>query len=450
MSTGQRAHHPEAKGGLISSVLPGSIADRAGLRPGDLLQAINGHALRDLIDFRYYGADEMLALTVERDERRHNLEIERDYGQGLGLEFVQPLFDGIRRCNNHCPFCFVRQMPEGLRPSLYILDDDYRYSFLSGSFVTLTNLSGEDWLRIGEQRLSPLFVSVHATDLVTRRRILGNPSAPDILAQLRRLGGMGIQVHGQIVVWPGVNDGAVLRRSIEDLASLWPTVLTLAIVPVGLTRYHRGKVRLLCPTGAANILEMADSFIRCFRRRFGRTWLYPSDEIYLLAGRPVPESAFYDDHAQRENGVGLVRALLDDWAQNGSVAQKSAASVERATIVCGELIAPFLLRMATDLASVAGTQVRVVPVVNRFFGESVTVSGLLTGQDVLATLVGRNLGQRLFLPRVMFDAEGRRTLDGFTPRDITDHLGVTTILASKMSEVIAALQSAGRRCMPGR
>ena len=449
MSTGQRAHHPEARGGLISSVLSGSIADRAGLRPGDLLQAINGHALRDLIDFRYYGADEMLVLTVERDERRHNLEIERDYGQSLGLEFAQPLFDGIRRCNNHCPFCFVRQMPRGLRPSLYILDDDYRYSFLSGSFVTLTNLSGEDWLRIGEQRLSPLFVSVHATDLATRRRILGNASAPDVLAQLRRLGGMGIQVHGQIVVWPGVNDGAVLRRSIEDLASLWPTVLTLAIVPVGLTRYHRGKVRLLCPTGAANILDMADSFIRCFRRRFGRTWLYPSDEIYSLAGRPVPGSAFYDDHAQRENGVGLVRALLDDWAQRGSVAQKSAASVDRATIVCGELIAPFLLRMATDLASAAGTQLGVVPVTNRFFGDSVTVSGLLTGQDVLATLVGRNLGQRLFLPRVMFDAEGRRTLDGFTLRDITDHLGVPTILASRMSEVIAALQSAGRRCTPG-
>jgi len=450
MSTGQRAHDPEAKGGLISAVLAGSIADRAGLRPGDLLQAINGHALRDLIDYRYYGADEMLVLTVERDDQRHDLEIERDYGQGLGLEFAQPLFDGIRRCNNHCPFCFVRQMPKGLRPSLYILDDDYRYSFLSGSFVTLTNLSGEDWLRIGEQHLSPLFVSVHATDLGTRRRILGNPSAPDILAQLRRLGGMGIQVHGQIVVWPGVNDGAVLRRSIEDLASLWPTLLTLAIVPVGLTRYHRGEVRLLCLTGAANILDMADSFIRCFRRRFGRTWLYPSDEIYLLAGRSVPGSAFYDDDAQRENGVGLVRTLLDDWAQTGSVAQKGAPCVDRATIVCGQLIAPFLLRMATDLTSVAGTQLEVVSVVNRFFGESVTVSGLLTGQDVLATLVGRNLGQRLFLPRVMFDAEGHQTLDGFTPKDITDHLGVPTILASRMSEVIAALQSADRRRTPGR
>ena len=331
-------------------------------------------------------------------------------------------------------------MPKGLRPSLYIRDDDYRCSFLLGNFVTLTNLSEQDWHRIGEQHLSPLFVSIHATNLKTRRHMLGNPAAPDIMAELRRLGGMGIQVHGQIVIWPGVNDGPILRRSIEDLASLWPTVLTLAIVPVGLSRHHRGQVGSLSPGGAARILDMAGSHTRRFKRRFAHTWLYPSDEIYLLAGRPVPGIAFYDDDAQRENGVGLVRALLDDWRQARRSLRRGMFPVDRATLVCGELIAPFLLSMAAKLTAVSRTEFEVVPVVNRFFGETVTVSGLLTAQDVLATLSGRDLGQRVFLPRAMFDAQGRVTLDDLTPEDITERLGVPTALVSEMSQVLSAFQ----------
>jgi len=439
MDISQRPPCPKTEGGVISSLLPGGVGDRAGLEPGDVLCAINGHVLRDVIDCRYYGADEALALGVERDGQRYSPEVNRHYGQRLGIEFAQPLFDGMRQCNNHCPFCFIAQMPRGLRSSLYVRDDDYRCSFLLGNFVTLTNLTEQDWHRIGEQHLGPLFVSIHATDLATRRRMLANPKAPDIVDQLRRLGDMGIQIHGQIVIWPGVNDGTILRRSIEDLASLWPTVLTLAIVPVGLTRYHRAGVELLSPDGAADILEMAECYIRRSKRRFGQTWLYPSDEIYLLAGRPVPGSRFYDDDAQRENGVGLVRTLLDDWEETRRALHGNMAFVHRVTLVCGELVGPFLLRMAAEWTAISRTDFKVVPVVNRFFGESVTVSGLLTGRDVTSTLAGCDLGECVFLPRAMFDAEGRLTLDDFTADDIGERLGVPTTLASKMSEVVAAL-----------
>lgn len=426
-------------GGLVSSVLPGSLADEAGLAPGDLLIAINGHVLRDVIDYGYHASDDELVLQVERLGQHVCFEIPRDYERALGLEFAEPVFDRMRRCNNRCPFCFVGQLPKGMRPTLYVRDDDYRYSFLAGNFVTLTNLSDDDWQRMSQQRLSPLYVSIHATDLAVRRGMLGNPSAPDILAQLRRLGQAGIDVHGQIVVVPGVNDGEMLGRSVEELADLWPTVRSLAIVPVGLTRHHRGGLRLLRPDEAGEILDMADERVEGFRRRMGRSWLYPSDELYLLAGRPLPQAAFYDQEAQRENGVGLVRSLLDDWERARGLVDGSTAQVLRVTLVCGQLIAPFLRRMATELSALSGVEVRVVPVVNRFFGNSVTVSGLLTGQDVLAALAGVELGQGVFVPRAMFDASRRVTLDDVTLADLTQRLGVATTLVSTMSEVVSAL-----------
>lgn len=431
-----------ATGGVIAAVRPGSIGAEVGLEPGDVLLSINGHPLRDVIDYRYYGAEERLRLVVQRGDERHRLEIERDYDEELGLEFVEPLFDGLRRCNNRCPFCFVRQMPQGLRPSLYLHDDDYRYSFLLGNFITLTNLTERDWRRIGEQRLSPLYVSIHATDPEVRRRVLGNPCAPDVMAQLRRLGEMGIAVHGQIVIWPGVNDGAVLARSIEELLALWPTLRTLALVPVGLTRYHDARVRLLRADEAATVLALADEYAPQAHQRTGRTWLYPSDELYLLAGRSLPAARFYDDDAQRENGVGLVRALLDDWRAARRRAQPAPQGVARITLACGTLIASILDELAAELAMRTGIEAQVVPVVNRLFGESVTVSGLLCGADVLAALAGRELGQVVFLPRAMFDAAGRLTLDDMTPAELSARLGVRTVAASTLGEVLAFLAGA--------
>ena len=424
------------EGGLVVSVTPGSVGDEIGLEQGDRLVSINGHTLRDIIDYRYHSTEEELTLVVERAGERHTLKVERDYDEDLGLEFAEPVFDGIRLCDNRCPFCFVRQMPRGMRRTLYVRDDDYRYSFLLGNFCTLTNLSDEDWRRIDEQRLSPLYVSIHATDPDVRRQVLGNPDAPDIRDQLSRLRDLRIEVHGQIVLSPGVNDGAVLRQSVEELLGYWPSVRTLALVPVGLTRYHRKDVRAMTPTEAVQVLELADSLDAHLRHTTGRTWLYPSDELFLLAGRSVPPRLFYDDEdAQRENGVGLVREFLDDWARVRVRYSARGSGLRHATLVCGTLIAPILEQMAAE-ASQLGIRLDCVPVTNQLLGESVTVSGLLAGEDVMGVLRGRQLGQRVFLPRAMFDAEGIVTLDDLTSDEITSRLGAPVELVHNMSEVL--------------
>jgi len=426
-------------GGLVSAVRPGAIAEEMGIEPGDRIVSINGHRLRDVIDYQFYRADEQLTLVVERSGLEHTLEIDRDYDEELGLEFCEPLFDGLVECQNRCPFCFVQQMPKGMRRTLYIRDDDYRYSFLLGNYVTLTNLGDKDWRRIGEQRLTPLYVSIHATDLNVRRRVLGNPTAPDIVEQIERLGSMGIDVHGQVVISPGVNDGPELQRTIAESLALWPTIQTLAVVPVGITRFHRSRIRTLDPSDASSALDTVQAISSRARGRTGGTWLYPSDELYLLAGRPIPDSSHYDSEAQWENGVGMVRALLDDWTSlQGGLKQRVGATP--ITLVCGTLVAPILDPMAKDLGRRLGADVRVVPVPNAFFGDTVTVSGLLTAVDVLSRLSNvRPLGH-VYLPRAMFDAAGYLTLDDVSLDDVRSRLGAPVSLVESMSQVVAALE----------
>ncbi|MBC7251726.1 MAG: DUF512 domain-containing protein [Anaerolineae bacterium] len=430
-------------GGVIAEVKPGSIAAELGLRAGDEVLAINGRPLRDVIDYQFYSAEEALEVLVRHQGEEVLFEIERDYGEDLGIEFTAHTFDGIRTCDNHCPFCYLKGMPPGLRASLYIPDDDYRLSFLFGNFVTLTNLDEKDWQRLAEQRLSPLYVSVHATDVALRRRLLGNAAAPDVLEQLRRLRDLGVQVHTQIVLVPGLNDGAALERSVTDLASLYPAVQSIAVVPVGLTRYHRGRMRLYTAAEARDVLVRIASWQADFRRRQGVRLVYAADEWYLLAGQPVPAAGEYDGFPQLENGVGLVRRFLDEWRD---VAAGGKRAVPRRpdgcgslTVVCGILIAPLLARVADELAALSGATVKVVPVVNAFFGETVTVSGLLVGRDVIAALQGRHLGDGVLLPRVMFDAEGRRTLDGLGLEDFREALGLPVEMAGTPSELWRAL-----------
>jgi putative radical SAM enzyme (TIGR03279 family) len=440
-------------GGVIASVEPGSIAEEVGLRAGDEVMAINGHPLRDVIDYRFYGAEESLEILVRQDGAEAIYEIERDYDDDLGIEFTAPTFDGLRTCDNHCPFCYLKGMPPGLRPSLYVPDDDYRLSFLFGNFVTLTNLDESDWDRLAEQRLGPLYVSVHSTDLSLRRRLLGNSSAPDVLAQLQRLAELGIQVHAQIVLVPGWNDGEHLSRSVADLAALHPAVQSIAVVPVGLTRYQRGRLRLYIPNEAREVLAQIAPWQADFRRRYGITLVYPADEWYLLAGRPVPAAGDYDGFPQIENGVGLVRHFLDEWRDamrtdlRGFVVSAARLSSPKSqpnglrdlggpTVVCGTLIAPLMRQVMGKLAALTGATVEVQPVVNEFFGETVTVSGLLTGQDVIGALRGRSLGDLVLLPRVMFDAAGERTLDGLRLSDIQAALGMPVAMAGTAAELL--------------
>jgi putative radical SAM enzyme (TIGR03279 family) len=433
-------------GGVIAAVEPGSLAERLGLIQGEQLVAINGHLLRDIIDVQFYGAEETLELLVVRHGETRLIEVERGYAEPLGLSFVNPTFDvDVRRCANNCEFCFVKQNAPGMRRSLYVKDDDYRYSFLFGNFVTLTNLTDEDWTRLEEQRLSPLYVSVHATEVELRRRFLARRTAPDVMVQLKRLAELGIEVHTQVVLVPGLNDGEHFARTVADLTTLYQQpVASVSVVPIGLTKHHRGQCRPYTAAESRKILDQVEPWREEYRERWGSTFVYPSDEWYLVAGRDVPCADEYDGFPQVENGVGMVRQLLDEWEVLRT--QLPPLTVIQATWVCGTLIAPVMAKIVDELNSDIGVQVRLVPVVNRFFGSVTTVSGLLTGQDVLAELGGRDLGELLLLPRAMFtgqygagSASPGTTLDDLALDDLSARLGVPIEMAGTMTEAVAAL-----------
>lgn len=396
--------------------------------------AINGHALRDVIDYRFYGAEERLALEIDRGGDRLALSAERRYGEELGLRFAEDLFDGLRRCSNRCEFCFVDQMPPGLRTSLYVKDDDYRYSFLHGNFITLTNWREEDWQRVAEQRLTPLYISVHATDDELRRQLLCNPEAPAILPQLRRLSAMGIEMHAQIVVIPDMNDGSPLEQASRDLVSLYPAVKSIGVVPVGLTRYHKGNVRLLSTEEERRTLELVGSLQGENLRRLGSRVVYAADELYLRVGWAVPPAEAYEGFPQLENGIGLVRQLLDDWGRM-SERDFEFQKPRRGTAVCGTLISPILCGILRQLSDKGALDVQLKVVTNEFFGPTVTVSGLLTARDVLGALEGEDLREAVFLPRSMLDSEARLTLDGSTVPELRRALRVPVVVAGRLDEL---------------
>jgi putative radical SAM enzyme (TIGR03279 family) len=423
-------------GGLIAVVAANSLAERVGLQPGDELVSISGRVPRDVIDVRFYAAEEALKLEVQRDGQTFTVEAARRYDEPLGLEFVEPTFDGIRRCNNRCEFCFVTQMPSRgqyspeLRRSLYVKDDDYRYSFLFGSYITLTNLDEADWERLGEQHLSPLYVSVHTTDAELRRRVLGASASPDVMAQLHRLAELGIEVHTQIVVVPGLNDGIHLDRSICDLVELYPSVRSVSVVPVGLTRFHRGGCRTHTEDEMRAVLDRVTDWQEQLRPQINANFVYLSDEWYLGLDEEVPPLQAYDGLDLTENGVGLTRRFLDRHAETSDL--KSTTS--NITLVTGTLFAP-VLRRVTEGRFANHPYVRVVPVVNRFFGETVTVAGLLTGQDVVAQLGGLDWDEIVALPPAMFAGPEGQSLDGEKPQDIAQALSCEVVMAHDLEEI---------------
>lgn len=333
-----------------------------------------------------------------------------------------------RRCRNRCFFCYVKGLPPGLRKGLYLRDDDPVHSFLFGSFVTLTNLSGRDWKLLEQRRPSPLRVSVHTTDLELRRRLLGNPQAPDILEQLGRLGALGIRVHVQVVLCPGVNDGPHLEQTVADLAGLHSVVESVALVPVGLSLPLEEKLASrpgpwplarFTPQESGALLEWAAPRQREFSHTLGRTFLHLADEFYMLAGWPLPEASQYDGFPQYQNGVGMVRTLLDEWARlEGRIVQGMESGWQpgprRLVALCGALIAPVIGDLGRRLARATGLEVAVVSVENRLFGPGVTVSGLLGGQDLLAALPPLGQGDLALVPRRALEARGRRFLDGLS------------------------------------
>ncbi len=433
---------PARPAGRVTVVEPDSAAAALGVQPGDGLLAVNGHPVEDVIDVQFYAAEDRLALEIQRGEERLTLRGPREEYQSLGLEFEHPTFDiDIRRCNNLCPFCFVLQMGPRMRRTLYIKDDDYRYSFLFGHYVTLTNLSDHDWDRIKTQHLSPLYVSVHATDIEARRACLGNPDIPDVLAQLRELREHRIEIHTQLVVTPGLNDGPILEQSVRDLAGLWPAVQSVSVVPVGLTRHHKYGRRTHTRAEAEAILDLCARWQKEFRKRFDVRFVYPTDEWYLVTERPVPPLSHYDDlDGLQENGLGMVRTFLNEWA---TVRRAEVPVLEpvrrRVTLVTAALFAPTLTRAAAELAADSGTTIDVIAIRNERLGETITVAGLLMAQDILDQLQGRELGEVVVLPRIMFDHPDGISLDDLHPLHIARTLGRPVALADLMGDVVDVL-----------
>ncbi len=441
-------------GGQITGIEPGSVADKIGLQAGDELLAINDQTVEDVIDVQFYSADELLELLIRRDGELLLFEAERDYNQSLGLTFIHPTFDtDIRRCNNLCPFCFVLQMAPKFRRTMYIKDDDYRYSFLFGHFVTLTNLSEHDWQRIETMGLSPLYVSVHATDLEMRRKMLGNDTAPDIMEQLRWLAERGIEVHTQLVVSPGMNDGRFLQQSLNDLAQLWPAVQSVSVVPVGLTRHHKYGLRPHTVEEATAVLNTVESIQSNFQQKMGVRFAYPTDEWYLVTGRDVPPLEVYDGQQLHENGLGLVRQFLDAWENEKleirgwgleTNVESPISDLQSLTLVTGTLFAPVLEKATAVFNQLTHLNAAVLPITNERLGPSITTAGLLMAGDALKQLRGTDIGDLVIFPRVMFDHPDTISLDDLSPQDMANQLNRPVALADTMGDVWDAVTGQSR------
>ena len=413
---------------VITSVDPHSPAARAHIAPGEQLLSINGHRIVDVLDYRFYGYDPVTELLLRRpDGTERTVRICKAEGRDLGLNFETYLMDRARSCANNCIFCFVDQMPKGLRKSLYFKDDDARLSFLMGNYITLTNMSPRAVQRIIDLRISPINVSVHTTDPALRAMMLGNPRAGESIAVMRRLAEAGIRMNCQIVACPGINDGPQLQRSMADLAEMHPGVDSVAIVPVGLTRYRQGLYPLeeYRADTAAAVIDLVETYGRQCRERFGTTLFWCSDEFYLLAGRELPEDEYYENYPQLENGVGMLRLLECEFRGALNTLDEPPAVPSPFTVATGLDAAPTLTKLV-ELASARcpGLQGQVIPVVNEFFGEKIVVSGLVTGRDLIKTLRGRDLGERLLLPDNMLRYHENVFLDDVTIQEVEQALGV--------------------------
>jgi putative radical SAM enzyme (TIGR03279 family) len=415
--------------------------DAPPLLAGDRILAIDHLAPRDVIDLQLE-LPTARQVCIERGEQRHELQAPPDGFDPAALVIDDPVPGGIRECNNHCEFCFIRGLPAGLRSTLYVFDDDYRYSFLWGNFLTLTNLNEADWARIGFQRLSPLNVSVHATDPAVRRSLLNNRHAPDILPQLDRLGRLGIQVNTQVVLCAGINDGEVLERTIAELAERQPSVASVSVVPVGLTRFSRVRnMRRPTTDEARRVVGQIAHWQASLRTRLGTGFVYASDELHVLAEAEIPDADYYDGYPVLTNGVGLLRSMLDDWER----LPKKRAAARRVAFVTGRLAAPALGRIADSWAAVGGWRPEVHVVDNVFFGTDVTVSGLLTGADLLRTL--RALPPTIddvVLPRSPFGFDGETTLDGISAKEVGAAHPARVHIAATPSELLVILARSDR------
>lgn len=428
---------------LITKVLPDSIAAEIGFEPGDAIVAINGNRPRDLIDYQFLCADEVLELEVkDAAGKTHQIEIEKDYDEDLGLEFDTALFDGLIQCNNRCPFCFIDQQPPDKRQSLYLKDDDYRLSFLYGSYLTLTNLTQREWDRIEQLRLSPLYVSVHATEPKVRIQLLKNPRAGQILQQLKWFQERRLQIHAQVVVCPGINDSIHLERTLLDLAQFYtgevPSVASVAVVPVGLTRFRPTEDELIpvSRSSAREVIATVRSLQDKFRASLGSTFAWLADEWFLIADRELPPETHYEDYPQIDNGVGSIRSFLKQFSDAAQQLPQRVSPPRQFTWVVGNAVEKAFEPILQQLNFIEGLEVNMVALCSDYWGQTVTVTGLLTGQDLLQGLQGKYLGDGILLPAMILKHGDNRFLDDMTVEELARQLNTPILPVRGVEELI--------------
>ncbi len=407
----------------ISAVDKGSIAEELGITAGDCLLTINGEPIEDIIDYESLATNERLILLLENESgEAYEAEVEKDAYEPLGLNFETSLMSKLRPCKNHCVFCFIDQLPKGGRETLYVKDDDWRLSLIMGNYITLTNVSDEEFERILKRHVSPLYISVHASDGEIRKRMMNNPTADKLMARLARLKDEGLQFDAQIVLCPGLNDGEVLQKTLNDLYALRPAARSVAVVPVGLTKFREKlyPLRPLTKEEAAAAVDMIEALSSACRAEDGESFAYASDEMYILAGRELPPAALYDDYAQLENGVGLLRYFEEGFLEV-LAEKKPLARPLVFDSASGVSAAPFMQRLFNKLLPY-GIEIKVHPIINRYFGESVSVSGLITGEDLSAQLCGELQGEALLLPSTMMRERDTTFLDGTTFAELEGRL----------------------------
>lgn len=413
-------HNAESRH-IIKNIQEGSIAKELELEPGDELLRINGKKIKDVFDYHYLINDEYLTVLVKKSNGEEwELEIEKDIEQDLGIEFTEGLMDNYRSCRNKCVFCFIDQMPPGMRDTLYFKDDDARLSFLQGNYITLTNMSDEDVERICFYKLSPINISVHTTNPELRKKMLKNRFAGDALAKLKRFYEAGIEMNGQIVLCKGYNDGAELDRTIGDLTQYLPYMKSVSVVPVGLTKFREKleKLEKFSQEDSLQVIEQIEGWQKKMRKKHGTNFIYASDEWYIVAGKNLPKEEAYDGYPQIENGVGMVRSLEVEVSEYLSTLTGDDRA-KKLTMATGVLAAPIIKELVKKVQKkFPRIEVEVYTIINEFFGKDITVAGLLTGQDIIKQLNGKEFGEYLVLPNVLLRNGENVLLDDLTINDV--------------------------------
>ncbi|MDO5714329.1 MAG: DUF512 domain-containing protein [Tissierellia bacterium] len=410
---------------LIQEVLPNSIAEELGLEPGDEILTINGNKIKDIIDYKFHMYDENILLKIlKKDGSLWEFDIEKEFQEDLGIDFTNPLIDKAKSCSNHCIFCFIDQLPQGMRQTLYFKDDDSRLSFLQGNFITLTNLKDEDIQRIIDYRIAPINISIHTTNPKLRQKILHNPRAGKILPYLKRFQEANIEVQGQIVLMPQINDGVELDHTLDDLIDLYPSMTSVAIVPIGLTKYRKrlAKLKTFDQITAKAVIDQVKKYQDQCLKQYGTKLIFLSDEFYITAKEDIPPEEHYEGYPQIENGVGMVRSFWEEFKEALPNLQLNTKKNIKVLLGTGHLAAPLMNRIGQYLnKAIPSVDFETVEIKNEFFGESITVSGLLTGRDVIAQLKDKP-SDVIMLPKNMMRNYDPITLDDLKVEDLENAL----------------------------